>query len=253
MSAVDRTAILVALALPAEARVDQRVPKKLFVENGAPTAADKRLINENIDELHWHAALKPATIGVPDRRDETREYLEIAVVSLILRSDNKVTRLAELVHRAIPYPVFLILVRPGGLSLSLAHLRWSLGQSAQMVIEGSPSTVSLDPDSPATPAFLASLNAASQPQGDLWAFYQGWISCFEAHAAATITGTFSLCETPARYLSRRESLVEYDRLTREIAGLRASATKEKQLSLRVELNLRLKDLESRLQSLSNSL
>ena len=32
--------IIAALALPPEARVDQRVPKKLLVENGAPTAAD---------------------------------------------------------------------------------------------------------------------------------------------------------------------------------------------------------------------
>jgi len=39
MSAV---AIIHALALPEGARVDQRVPKKLLVENGAPTAADKR-------------------------------------------------------------------------------------------------------------------------------------------------------------------------------------------------------------------
>ena len=34
--------VIAALNLPADARVDQRVPKKLLVENGAPTAADKR-------------------------------------------------------------------------------------------------------------------------------------------------------------------------------------------------------------------
>jgi hypothetical protein len=58
--------------------VNQRVPKKLLLENGAPTAADKRLINEGIEELLWLAALKPTTIGVPEYRDEVREYLEIA-------------------------------------------------------------------------------------------------------------------------------------------------------------------------------
>ena len=35
-----------ALGLPASCRVDQRVPKKMLVENGAPTSADKRLIND---------------------------------------------------------------------------------------------------------------------------------------------------------------------------------------------------------------
>ena len=37
--------LIAALNLPPEARVDRRVPKTLLVENGAPTAADKRRIN----------------------------------------------------------------------------------------------------------------------------------------------------------------------------------------------------------------
>ncbi len=45
-------ALIAALDLPAGSRVDQRVPKKLLLENGAPTAADKRHINDGIEELH---------------------------------------------------------------------------------------------------------------------------------------------------------------------------------------------------------
>ena len=65
-----------ALDLPAASRVDRRVPKTLLIEHGAPTPADRRHINERIDELQWVAALKPTTIGVPEYRDEVREYLE---------------------------------------------------------------------------------------------------------------------------------------------------------------------------------
>jgi hypothetical protein len=71
--------VIEALALPTHARVDQRVPKKLLLEQGAPTAVDKRQIQEGIDELFWIAALKPNLIGAPAFRDEVREYLEIAV------------------------------------------------------------------------------------------------------------------------------------------------------------------------------
>lgn len=236
--------ILSAMALPTDARVDQRVPKKLLVENGAPTAADKRQINDGIEELIWLAALKPATVGVPAYRDETREYLEIAVLSLTLRPGAKAARLAELVHRAIPYPVFLILAHSDGLSLSLAPLRWSLGQSGQTVLEDSLVTVAVDAENPATGDFLASLNIAAQPRHDLRAFYQGWIGRFEGYSAAGITGAFTLCESPMLYQTRRESLAEHGRLTREIAVLRATAARETQLNRRVDLNLKLKDLES---------
>ena len=97
--------VITALDLPADARVERRVPKTLLVEHGAPTAADKRRINDGIERIQWVAALKPATVGVAAYRDEAREYLEIAVLRLILRAGAKADRLAELLHRAVPYPV----------------------------------------------------------------------------------------------------------------------------------------------------
>ena len=78
--------LIAALALPDSALVDRRVPKTLLIENGAPTAADKRRIREDIEEIRWLAALKPTTIGVAEYRDVAREYLEIAVLQLALRS-----------------------------------------------------------------------------------------------------------------------------------------------------------------------
>lgn len=83
-----------ALRLPEGCRVDQRVPKKLLLENGAPTAADKRLITEAIEEIQWVAVLKPNTIGVPDYRDTLREYLEIAVLTVTVRGFVKPAVLA---------------------------------------------------------------------------------------------------------------------------------------------------------------
>ncbi|HEY5492942.1 MAG TPA: DUF4391 domain-containing protein [Gemmatimonadaceae bacterium] len=45
MNAAD---LLTALDLPADSRVNQRIPKKLLLENGASTAADRRQINEGV-------------------------------------------------------------------------------------------------------------------------------------------------------------------------------------------------------------
>ena len=43
---LDIHGLITALDLPVDSRVDQRVPKKMLLENGAPTTADKRQINE---------------------------------------------------------------------------------------------------------------------------------------------------------------------------------------------------------------
>lgn len=244
-------ALLTALDLPAASRVNQRVPKKMLLEYGAPTATDKRHINEGIEELLWLAALKPTTIGVPAFRDDTREYLEIAVLSLTLRPGAKAPRLTELVHRAIPYPVFLIRSQPTGIALSLAHLRWSQGQSGQTVLDGSLITAALETQTPVTNDFLASLNVTSQPRQHLQALYQGWMERFEAYAAARLTGSFTPATDAAAAARRRAALAEHERLTREIASLRARAAKETQLNRRVEFNLQVKELESRLAEAAN--
>lgn len=124
-----------AFQIPDDARVDQRVPKKLLTEQGAPTAADKRAIQDGIEEILWVAALKPTNIGVPEFRDETREYVEIAILEASLRAEAKVSRLIELFHRAIPYPLVLLVTHGIGCEVSLAHKRWSQGETGKTVVE----------------------------------------------------------------------------------------------------------------------
>jgi len=240
--------VIDALALPAGARVDQRVPKKLLLEQGAPTAADKRQIQDGIEELIWIAALKPTNIGVPAFKDDAREYLEIAVLTAAFRAAAKPTRLAELIHRAIPYPLVLVAAHGGALSLSLAHKRWSQGEIGKVVIEDVRLTSPFQPDmlTAEEASFLAGLALSSLPTRDLFALYQGWLDHVTALEAAQITGAFAPPDSADRASAQRDALAAHARLQREILALRAQAVKEKQLNRRVELNLEIKRLETEL-------
>ena len=235
-----------ALALPPEALVDRRVPKKLLTENSAPTPKDKRLIREGTEELRWLAALKPTTIGVAEYRDAEREYIEIAVLRLVLRSDVRATRLTELVHRAVPYPTFLIACLSDAVELSLAHKRWSRGEANRTVIDGEIVTARLPVND--TGEVVAKFNDAlaltGQPRGTLHALYQGWIDTVLALQAAEVTGSFSLPDSPIAAADRAAALRESQRLDNSIAEIRAAAVKEKQLWRRVEMNLKLARLRT---------
>ncbi len=243
MNAAD---LIAALDLPAGSRVDQRVPKKLLLENGAPTAADKRIINDGIEELLWLAALKPTTIGVPEYRDDVREYLEIAVLRLTLRAAAKATRLVELVHRAVPYPLLLLTEQGGRPGLSAAHKRWSQGEAGKTVLEGDVVAAAWDAerDGECWPAFCDALALGQQPRTTLRALYQGWIDTLLALHAARATGAFEVAGNAEHAAARRDALQECARLDAEIARLRAAAAKEKQMARQVELNLELKRVEA---------
>lgn len=257
--------LLEAFALPDSCRVDQRVPKKMLIDNGAPTAADKRLLNDAIEGIQWLAALKPNTVGVPEYRDEHRDYLEVAVLCVTVRSPqiaadggaaveaNKstvksanTTRLAELVHRAVPYPALLLLVAPQGVYLSMAHKRGSQNEVGKVILDGDVNTVEATADLASEPQFLQALALTRQPQATLLAVYQGWMDCLTALQAARYTGTFKTADDPVHAAARRDALRECQRLEQESARLRALAVKEKQMAKQVDLNLALKRVQASL-------
>ena len=241
---------LAALGLPDEALVDRRVPKSLLIDNGAPTAADRRRIREGIEELRWVAALKPTTIGVAEYCDGTREYLEIAVLNLILRSGADADRLAELVHRAVPYPVFLIAIQDAGTDITLAHKRWSQAEAGRTVIDGEIITSGdLDGGSDeSTTAFRSSLALDRQRRATLHDLYQGWIDTVEALNASRVTGEFTIPTSPIEATERSAALQDYWRLEARIAELHALAKKERQIARKVEINLDLNRLRANRES-----
>ena len=267
----DVAAVIHALHLPASCRVDQRVPKKMLAEHGAPTVADRRLLTDGIEELQWIAALKPSTVAIPEHRADGREYLEVAVLSVQVRATHGKTsqwlRLAELVHRAVPYPVLLIQTlvqtaaatpddgpprRQAQLALSLAHRRAAQNEAGKIVIDGELVRSELlgPDDSTAFPSgpLLEAMALDRQPHQDLMALYQGWMDCLTAAEAARLTGNFWLPNGPTAAAAQREALRTCQRLEQEAARLRSLAAKERQIPKQVDLNLELQRLDARLRA-----
>lgn len=240
--------VLAALKLPAAALVQQRVPKKLLIDNGAITAGDKRVIADGIDEIHWLASLKPSTVGVPTFMDggapPVREYLEVAVVSVQLRSGAKEHRIAELVHRSIPYPLLLLLEQPGTLTLSVGHIRWAQNEAAKLILDGAPYEARIDANSPAASvaALLEALALTHLPRADLFALVQGLIDALTGFRTSLLTGCSATPPTRERAAAKRLALQRCIEIDSQIAQLRGAAVKEKQLPRQVALNLEVKRL-----------
>jgi hypothetical protein len=241
-------AIFDALGLPPEVRVDARVPKKLLIEQGAPTPADKRAIQDGVDELQWLAVCKPTTVGVPAFVDDVRDYLEIAVVACAFRPGAKTGRLIELIHRAIPYPVLLINSDVDGFCVSTAHKRHAQNEAGKIVIESVVSVAGLKGEvaNSQEGAFMQSLALAQQPRRDLCTLYDGWLVRIEALSAARLSGSFAVADEPTSIERRREALKKYSCLASEAKALRAQAKSEKRMNRKVDLNIKIQRIETQI-------
>jgi hypothetical protein len=246
-----------AFKLPLQALVEQHIAKKLFVEQGAPTAADKRLINDAVEDLMWHAALKPRTVGVA----ATGDVIEVALISVVIRegvTDAQAQRLVQLIHRAIPYPVLLVIETPAGARLSLADKRPSEAEAGKWVVDAMTQSHVFDANRPTNVegAFLASLALGELPSSvliNLAALYRGYADRITALAVAQVTSRFSVAEDAAARAAQREALNERQRTLQQLAAARATAAKEKQINRRVELNLLIQRLQGQLQQSMNKL
>lgn len=281
-----------AFRLPAQALVGQRIPKKLLVEQGAPTAADKRLINDTVDELWWQATIKPGTVGVPafhavlsasaapssnggaategatgsDAAADATDVIELALVSARLRPPTReaqARRLMQLIHRAIPYPVLLVAQAPSGTVLSLAHKRASLGEAGKWVVAEGADTYAFDPAQPtaAEAQFMASLALDQLPRSalaDLRALYQAVADRVTALAVAHVTGSYTAPEgeeaaSGGGAAAQRLALAERGQLLEQLASARNAAAKARQMSQRVDLNLQIQQLQRQLQDIQTRL
>ena len=96
------------LGIPESCHLGKRIFEKLFHENTKLGATDKRAFREDIDIITWQYTLKPSTIPIQAYEDEQREYQEVAVLQVDLKTQNRTSRIAEIIHRAIPYPLVTV-------------------------------------------------------------------------------------------------------------------------------------------------
>ncbi|WP_353238233.1 DUF4391 domain-containing protein [Limnohabitans sp.] len=233
--------LFAALSLPPSAWVQQRVPKKLLTEHSAITASDRKLIQDQVQEVQWLAAIKPSNAGVPTFEDAQRSYLELAVISISLRqaTTSQMQRVAELLHRAVPYPVLLILDAGDTLAMSMAHIRWAQQEADKTVLDGDVLMATLlthESASAAHNGFMAALPLQQQTRTHLHALVQSWMDTLSAWQAVAIMGQFVPSPSSEVAAQRREALRQCQALDVKISQLRAQASKEKQMGRLVEIN-----------------
>ena len=224
-----------ALHIPQPCLVDKAVAKKLFSDNGDLSKADKALLSEAVEKITWKYCLKNEFIPIPPYSDEVRDYPEVEVLEVSLTAEKGLRRLAEIVMRAIPYPMLLIFRLRAQVQIWMAHQRLNLADREKVTLEEFVSTPWQPEDSP----FWAALDIRELRFTNFFDFYTDWVDRLSVqNAQEKMQVSEDLTGEEARQL-----LAQREQLEKEIAALRAELKKETQFSRKVELNMRIKTLE----------
>lgn len=245
------------LAIPDTCHLGKRVFKKLFHENAKLGVTDKKAFTDDIDTITWVYTLKPTTIPIHAYKDDEREYDEVALLQVDLKTQERTGRIVEIIHRAIPYPLVLVFVFETSVAISLAHKRFSQGERGAIVAEEFVTTdwIDLGPGSP-TPvqqAFLDSLAVKMLPQTHFYALYSALVDRLIALDCARLTGEYRIDDAAERREARRERLAQCHELEVRIAETRAAAKREKQINRLADLNVEIRRLQGRLAEMAMQL
>jgi hypothetical protein len=239
--------IINAFGLPPEARVDRRIAKTVLIDQGASRKADARLVDDGIARLDWLAELSTPTIAV------AAVPPVVPAINILALTPNGAAkaRLIEIIHRAIPAPIMLIIAGDmPHITLATRHI----GEDGR--------TLALGPILASPPmggdglsrAFIASLALAALPRTDLAALYDGMIERVEAFTAASITsGDFRLPANREEAVSRRQALADWQAADAEWQTAARSAKAEKRLREAVALGEKARLLKQRRDAIASSL
>lgn len=233
-----------AFALP-PGPAPRRVPKASLSDN-APTAADKRLIDAKLVRMDWVAAINPATAGIAAA---TVDGLEVGTINVLVARTREAipSRLAEIIHRAIPQPVVLIHADDAPdapAAVSLGSKRAAEREAGRVVVSALHETGALTVDDH---GFLTAVALPQLPSTDLGALYGGLIERVEALSAARRAfRPFRLAASPDELVRWRIAMAETAELDALIAAQATTMRKERNLAARVEIGETVRQLRAEL-------
>ena len=241
--------IYTKMAVPDSCFLGKRIFKRLFLENAKLTAADKKAFRDDIYTITWQYTLKPITIQILAYEDDQREYHEVAILQVDMKTFMRTNRIAEIIHRAIPYPLIVVFSFENSCALSVAHKRFSQAEKEAIVADEFHSTDWIDLANPSAVQkdFINSISVLDLPQTHFYAFYSAFVDRIIALECARLTGEYRI-EPSGKVKSRRaDRLTDCIALEMQIAELRTAIKKETQFNRKVELNIKMKKLEQELE------
>lgn len=274
------------LKLPDSTFLGTRITKKMLTDNNELSSHDKKLVTDVIQSIEWRNTLKPDTVNISIYATDTVEYLEVAVIRVVLKAGKKhkdrLTNITKLLHTLIPYPVVLLVELQDELAISLADKRINQADKTKLVIEHIYNSDWLHPEklSANENDFLNDFSLVNVSSLNYFELYQDLISMLIGLKASRISGNYkskssSISQSdnkPEAQLNIEQNtklassnfskksnedktalLQKLEGLEAELASIRNKIKKETQMNVKMRLNIEAKNIKNLISKLKYSL
>ena len=236
--------LLKELGYPDSCFIMMKIDKKQFYDNAELTTQDKNIFTQDIKKITWLLTIKKDTININPYKDEEREYEEIAIIQVELKTDTKIKKITELIQKSIPYPSILIFVKESNILINTALKRNNKVDESKNIIENYNTTDWINIDNPTTiqEQFLKSIHLKQLSFDNLYSFYQDIDDRIHLLKASHYQNYYKVVrhDTVQEINKIIDSIGQLDN---KIEELRRKIQKEKAFNQKVEFSMQIKKIE----------
>ncbi|WP_027625588.1 DUF4391 domain-containing protein [Clostridium lundense] len=240
--------------IPAACEVGNTIFKKLFYENANMNSSDKEIFTNHIKKIVWKYSFKEENLNIKGYKTDELDYEEIAVIEVLLNEDKKYKRIAEIIQNTIPYPLVLIFAKDESILLNAASKRINKVDISKNMVEDYiySSWINFSNLNENEEKFLDSLNIRDFSFINIYKFYYSFVEKVKIFNVSSITGDFDNLKN--KDIEEVNVLnTEIESLNSQIEKLRAELKKEQHFNKRVDINIKIKRIESKRNNLIEKL
>ena len=246
--------VLKYVKCPNEAKANTKLFKKTFYDNAKLTKAQKDLIKDDVKEIRWFYALKPDNTNIRAYKDEEVEYEEIQVIGTVLTKEKKISAISEVIQRAIPYPVILLLESDNRVNINVSFKRLNKGDASKDTIKQNllSGWIGNEENSEKEKKFLESLKLNNLSFKNLYETYYDFTDRVKLFIACSHADkyTYKDRKTTSRLFGR---VVKLQNEEEELKVLKNRVKKERIFASKVDLNVTIKEKKQKIEKLIDSI
>lgn len=241
------------LQLPNRCLLNKKITKAFFKRNFELTVAERSLLDKQIESIDWFASLSPENTNISTYSNPEVSYEEVQIILANISVGNlesEHAKVAELIHKHIPYAIFLCVYNSEQMVWSSFNKRVNQKDASKRIIDKRHFTelISLNDHSEIQQLFLNSLAFNQLDKTNFYQLYNNYTECIFALQASALNSKF-LLRTQSRTETDMLLLERIALLQQEIESLGITAKKETQLNWQVSLNLQIQNKRSEMAQL----
>jgi hypothetical protein len=241
------------LQLPSRCLLNKKITKAFFKRNFDLTVAEKTLLDKQIATTELFGSLNPENTNINLYSADDISYNEIVIVIANIANGNFETdhiRVAELIHKHIPYAILLCVFNDEQMVWSTFEKRINQKDINKRIIAQRHFTaiIPIHDRTALQQYFLNSLAFSGLRKTNLHELYNSYTERIFALQASYLNSTFTV-RTKSRTQHDMLLLDKIAKLQQEIENLSNTAKKETQLNKQVYLNLQVQNKRSEMAQL----